>query len=102
MRNSQNTDFSYFLNKFRFPYICSNSKIFTCILLYVLNYTGTFPLTDVVDNWGSIMTVAIIYSNIVTVLTYVFGILLKKTHRMSGNAFYDMFMGAILNPRIGK
>lgn len=36
-----------------------------------------------------------------TTLVYVISGVMGKHHRMSGNFFYDYFMGACLNPRIG-
>jgi len=65
-----------------------------------LHLTGTWRLTEIVDNFGSLMTVAIITGFVVTAATYVLTVLFGKPHRMSGNVIYDMFMGAPLNPRI--
>lgn len=36
-----------------------------------------------------------------TTLVYVIASVMGKRHRMSGNFFYDFFMGAVLNPRVG-
>jgi delta24(24(1))-sterol reductase len=46
------------------------------------------------------MTVAIISGNVITWVTYFVTIAMKRQHRMSGSFFYDLFMGAPLNPRI--
>ena len=73
----------------------------TLIVVGVLHYTRIFPLTEVYDNFGQIMTTAIIFANITAVVAHFSAILLKRTHRMSGNFIYDFFMGAWLNPRIG-
>eukprot|EP01006_Ploeotia_vitrea_P029588 TRINITY_DN62099_c0_g1_i1.p1 TRINITY_DN62099_c0_g1~~TRINITY_DN62099_c0_g1_i1.p1 ORF type:complete len:442 (-),score=30.16 TRINITY_DN62099_c0_g1_i1:1371-2696(-) len=66
-----------------------------------LHVSGIFPLTEIVDNLGSFMTVSIITGDVVSVLIYVGGIVTGNAHRMSGNVIYDFFMGSWLNPRIG-
>lgn len=48
------------------------------------------------------MTVAIIWGFFMSTIVYISGLLSEKTHRMSGNFFYDYFMGSCLNPRIGQ
>eukprot|EP01096_Ripella_sp_DP13-Kostka_P006888 TRINITY_DN2481_c0_g1_i2.p1 TRINITY_DN2481_c0_g1~~TRINITY_DN2481_c0_g1_i2.p1 ORF type:complete len:486 (+),score=216.90 TRINITY_DN2481_c0_g1_i2:58-1458(+) len=73
----------------------------TIIVVALLHYFHIFRLTEVADNLGSIMTCAIIFSNVTSVVAYLSAFALKKTHRMSGNHVYDFFMGAWLNPRIG-
>lgn len=85
------------------PYLCNGVSCLyvTFLTSIVLHCTGIFPLTDIVDNFGSLMSTAIITGNVTTLLTYVFAYLLGKQHRMSGSLLYDMFMGAWLNPRIG-
>ena len=70
------------------------------VLVAVLHNTGLFSITAVVDEIGPIMSVAMIWAFIVTISVYVFGIVSGRTHRMSGSIPYDMFMGAVLNPRI--
>jgi len=72
------------------------------ILIFVLHEGGYFPITSVVDEIGPIMSVAMIWGVIVTLATYVVGVVSGKTHRMSGSILYDIFMGAVLNPRIGN
>jgi delta24(24(1))-sterol reductase len=48
------------------------------------------------------MTVAIIWGFVMSTVVYIAGIAMGKAHRMSGNIFYDYFMGSFLNPRIGN
>lgn len=72
------------------------------VLVAVLHNTGLFSITAVVDEIGPIMSVAMIWAIVVTIATYVVGVVSGRTHRMSGSVPYDMFMGAVLNPRIGK
>jgi delta24(24(1))-sterol reductase len=42
-----------------------------------------------------------ISGDLVAVIIFFWGIVSKKQIRMSGNIFYDIFMGSALNPRIG-
>lgn len=47
------------------------------------------------------MVTSMISGDIVALVIYMWGIVSKRAIRMSGNIFYDYFMGSILNPRIG-
>lgn len=47
------------------------------------------------------MVTSMISGDMISLIIYSWGILAKKQIRMSGNIFYDYFMGSILNPRIG-
>ncbi|KAF8630129.1 hypothetical protein AX15_003085 [Amanita polypyramis BW_CC] len=67
----------------------------------VLHYTGTFRLTEIIDNFGHLMTVAMIWGFGVSFGMYFVAVLTNTQIRMSGNFIYDVFMGASLNPRIG-
>ena len=84
-------------------YICNGVATWYVDLILVtgLHYSGWFPITTVVDEIGPIMSVAMFWGIIVTIGTYVVGVAFGRTHRMSGSIPYDMFMGAVLNPRIG-
>lgn len=68
----------------------------------VLNFTGIFKLSTVIDLFGEIMSVAIISGFGISLFVYIRAVLQKKTVRMTGNFAYDFFMGAPLYPRIGK
>ena len=72
------------------------------VLVTFLHISGWFPITTVVDEIGPIMSVAMLWGIIVTIGTYVVGVVFGRTHRMSGSIPYDLFMGAVLNPRIGN
>jgi delta24(24(1))-sterol reductase len=91
-------------NNRQLEYRCNGVSSFyaTAVVAFVLHNTGVFPLTDIIDNWGTIMTAAIICANLITVVMYLIGVVSQKGYRMSGNAIYDLFMGAFLNPRIGR
>ncbi|KAH8829895.1 ergosterol biosynthesis ERG4/ERG24 [Flagelloscypha sp. PMI_526] len=74
----------------------------TMITAACLHYTGTFRLTEIIDNYGHLMTVAMIWGFGVSFGMYFWAVATRTTIRMSGNFLYDVFMGAILNPRIGS
>ncbi len=74
----------------------------TIITVSVLHYTGLFNLADIVDNFGHLLTVAMIVGFVVSFAAYFITIALGMQLRMSGNFIYDVWMGAILNPRLGS
>ena len=90
-------------NNARLEYRCNGiwAWYITLILLLMLNFTGWFPLSQIVDDFGPLMTVAMLSGDIVALFIYWSAKATKNTHRMSGNFFYDYFMGAWLNPRLG-
>eukprot|EP01012_Entosiphon_sulcatum_P025037 TRINITY_DN3029_c0_g1_i1.p1 TRINITY_DN3029_c0_g1~~TRINITY_DN3029_c0_g1_i1.p1 ORF type:complete len:481 (+),score=102.93 TRINITY_DN3029_c0_g1_i1:27-1445(+) len=92
------------LGNVQLEYLCNGVTAWyaTVVAAVVLHFSGVFRIQSIVDNFGPLMTVAIIFGNFVTLVTYFSAIVLKKQHRMSGNFFYDIFMGAWLNPRLGK
>jgi len=73
----------------------------TMLTAFALHYTSTFRLTEIIDNYGHIMSVAMIYGFAVSFGTYWITVATGQEMRMSGNFIYDVFMGACLNPRIG-
>ena len=74
----------------------------TMITAAGLHLTHTFRLTEIIDNYGHIMSVAIIYGFAVSFGMYFWTVARGEQMRMSGNFIYDVFMGAALNPRIGS
>ena len=74
----------------------------TMIVSFVLHYTHIFRLTEIIDNYGHLMTVAMIYGFAISFGTYFVTVARGEQIRMSGNFIYDVFMGAALNPRIGS
>ena len=84
-------------------YKCNGVSSFyaTLITSAILHRTGILPLAMIVDNFGPLLTVSILTGFAVTLITYIVGRLYKLEHRMSGYVIYDLFMGVILNPRIG-
>lgn len=73
----------------------------TMITAAVLHYYNIFRLTEIINNYGHIMSVAMIYGFAVSFGVYFYTVATGNQIRMSGNFIYDVFMGACLNPRIG-
>jgi delta24(24(1))-sterol reductase len=88
------------------PYKCNAlySWYATLILAFSLHKLDIYRLPWIVENFGHIMTVAIITSFVCTLVidgaarVFHYG---GKPIRMSGVWVYDVFMGASLNPRLG-
>ncbi|KAG8964910.1 C-24(28) sterol reductase [Tulasnella sp. 419] len=73
----------------------------TLITSAIVHYTGILPLTGIINNFGPLMTVAIIWGFGLSLYTYLEAVAMGTQLRMSGNFLYDYWMGAALNPRIG-
>lgn len=84
----------YFCN----AYVSFYATILVAAFLHVIRL---LPLYTVIDEFGSIMSVAILSGFINSILVYISAFVRGKTHRLSGWLTYDFFMGAELNPRIG-
>lgn len=86
------------------PYYCNAVWAFytTNAILLALHAAG-YKMYFLINHFGEIMTTAIVYGLSLSVLLYVYCLNVSKDyHRMTGNHIYDCFMGAPLNPRIGK
>ncbi|PSK34842.1 hypothetical protein B9Z65_1425 [Elsinoe australis] len=83
-------------------YYCSAVYSFyaTIVMAFVLHYTGLFKLYTLIDEFGPLMSVAIISGFGVSLVAYVSALYRGKQHRMTGHHIYDFFMGAELNPRM--
>jgi delta24(24(1))-sterol reductase len=73
----------------------------TLAIVALLHFTGVFPLQTIYERFGEFMVAAIIIANIVALGVYFGAKATGNAERMSGSFFYDFFMGAWLNPRIG-
>lgn len=84
------------------PYYCSaySSLYFTMAVVGALHYTGYFKLYTLIDEFGPLLSVAIISGFLVSIVAYVSALARGATHRMTGYPIYDFFMGAELNPRM--
>lgn len=83
-------------------YYCNGVTSFylTIVLAGVLHFTGLFKLYTLMDEFGPLMSVAIISGFIVSIIAYFSAIFRGAQHRMTGYPIYDFFMGAELNPRM--
>jgi Delta24(24(1))-sterol reductase len=89
-------------NGMRLDYYCSALQSWwtTIAIACGLHVTGLFKLYTIIDEFGPIMSVAIISGFLVSIVAYFSAIYRGKQHRMTGHFFYDFFMGAELNPRM--
>ncbi|KAH8925403.1 ERG4/ERG24 ergosterol biosynthesis protein [Atractiella rhizophila] len=74
----------------------------TCVTTAALHYFDIVHLAELIDRFGELMTVSMIFGFGVAAFFYIFTIARGEQVRMSGNLIYDYFMGAALNPRIGS
>lgn len=83
-------------------YYCSGIWSFyvTIAMMVFLHLTGLFKLYTVIDEFGPLMSVAIITGFIVSFIAYFSALYRGAEHRMTGRFLYDFFMGAELNPRM--
>lgn len=86
----------------KLKYYCSAawSWFSTIAIALTLHFTGVFKLYTILDEFGSIMTVAIISGFLLSFTFYFSALARGAQHRMTGNHVYDFFMGAELNPRL--
>lgn len=82
-------------------YYCSGmwSLYTTIAVTAALHFSGIFKLYEVIDEFGPVMSVAIISGFIVSFAAYFSALYRGAQHRMTGYPVYDFFMGAELNPR---
>ncbi|KAH6652730.1 ergosterol biosynthesis ERG4/ERG24 family-domain-containing protein [Truncatella angustata] len=82
-------------------YHCSAfiSLYITIAVLAGLHFTGLFPIYTFLDEFGPLMSVAIISGFLVSFVAYFSALARGAQHRMTGYHIYDFFMGAELNPR---
>ncbi|CAF3566956.1 C-24(28) sterol reductase [Fusarium graminearum] len=84
------------------PYYCNAywSLYTTLACLAGLHYSGIWPLYTAVDEFGPLLSVAILSGFLVSIVAYFSALWRGKQHRMTGYPIYDFFMGAELNPRM--
>lgn len=93
------------LNGKQLPYFCNALASFytSLVLSLVLHFSGVFRLPYILEHFGEIMTTAIVYGMLLSVVLYLVCVYVTGDYyRMTGNPIYDIFMGAPLNPRIGR
>lgn len=83
-------------------YHCSayTSFYFTIFVMAVLHGTGLFPIYTFLDEFGPLMSVAILTGYLNSLITYIQAFVRGTQHRITGYPIYDFFMGAELNPRL--
>ncbi|ORY19711.1 hypothetical protein BCR34DRAFT_620737 [Clohesyomyces aquaticus] len=83
-------------------YYCSGMwSFYTSIAIAItLHVTGYFKLYTLIDEFGPIMSVAIISGYLCSFIAYFSAYVRGATIRMTGYPIYDFFMGAELNPRL--
>ncbi|PLB45041.1 ERG4/ERG24 ergosterol biosynthesis protein [Aspergillus steynii IBT 23096] len=83
-------------------YHCSayTSFYLTIVVMAVLHGTGLFPIYTFLDEFGPIMSVAILSGFILSFVAYFSAFARGAEHRITGYPIYDFFMGAELNPRL--
>ncbi|KAI4266308.1 MAG: hypothetical protein LQ337_008830 [Flavoplaca oasis] len=86
----------------RLEYYCSGSWSFyaNIVLAAALHFSGVFKLYTLLDEFGPIMSVAIISAIGISLVAYFSAQYRGATIRMTGRPIYDFFMGAELNPRM--
>lgn len=91
-------------NNRQYQYLCNGitSWYVTLFTALILHYTGLFRLTQLVDNLGPLMSVAMLSADMIAIIVYAIVMLRQKKISMSGNMLYDFFIGVILNPRINR
>ncbi|KAL1643066.1 C-24(28) sterol reductase [Diplodia intermedia] len=84
------------------PYYCSGiwSWYITVGAALALHASGLFKLYTLLDEFGPLMSVAIVSGFLVAAAAYASAVARGAQHRMTGSVVYDFFMGAELNPRL--
>ena len=65
-----------------------------------LHFSGIFKMYVLLDEFGPLMSVAILSGFLVSFVAYASAFYRGAQHRMTGYHVYDFFMGAELNPRM--
>jgi delta24(24(1))-sterol reductase len=76
----------------KLPYHCNALASFyvTCLTAFGLHFSGLFKLSQLIDNFGPIMTVAMITGFALAAVCHVLTVAFGKPIRMSGNLIYDV------------
>lgn len=86
----------------RLDYYCSGIWSFytTVAVVAALHLSNVFPLYTILDEFGPIMSVAIITGFGISLVAYFSALYRGAQIRMTGRPIYDFFVGAELNPRM--
>ena len=85
-------------------YLCNGvaSWYVTLALVALLHLTGLFRISALADHLGPMLTVAVLVADATALAAYIVGTRRGRAVRMTGSRIYDFFMGAILNPFVGR
>jgi delta24(24(1))-sterol reductase len=85
-------------------YLCNGAASWyvTLALIATLHLTGVLRLTVLADRLGPMLTVAVLVADATALGAYVITLCRRSAIRMTGSHIYDFFMGAVLNPAIGR
>lgn len=83
-------------------YYCSGfvSLYVTLAAAAALHVTGVYRASDIIDEFGPLLSVSILSGYLVAFVAYFSALFRGAQHRMTGSPVYDFFMGAELNPRM--
>lgn len=83
-------------------YYCSGMWSFysSIVIALGLHFSGIFKLNTLIDEFGHIMSVAILSGFLCSIIAYVSALVRGATVRMTGYPVVDFFLGAELNPRL--
>lgn len=83
-------------------YYCSAMWSFytSIVIMLTLHFTGVFKLYSLIDQFGHIMSVAILSGFLCSFIAYVSARVRGATVRMTDNMIVDFFLGSELNPRL--
>jgi delta24(24(1))-sterol reductase len=92
----------------RLKYHCNGySCYYLCMfLLAALHISGVFPITYLADNFGEFLVASMVIGDLTSLGWYLYGLAVADEYNgraiLTGNVFYDFFMGTILYPRFGE
>lgn len=91
-------------NNRRLPYLINGyyCYYFTIFVFLLLEYCQLFKLSSIASNFGCWLSTSIVLGDLTSIWWYVYGFITKQTEKLSGNHVYDLFMGSLMYPRIGR
>lgn len=91
-------------NNLQLKYLCNGvlSWYTTIAVAILLHVSHLFRLSDLADQMGHLITVAMIGANGLSLGLYILSIVSKKKMHSTQNPIYVFFMGGVLNPRVGR
>ena len=89
-------------NNRQYTYKCNAlaSWYLTLICVAIFHVTGILRFTILADQFGSVLCVAVIFSDLLAIWIHFYALKTNQTCRMAHSPIYDFFMGVWLNPRV--